>query len=99
MPPALPRERRAVANTIRELRGRRRLTQEEVATAAGIGHNYVSDIEQGRKRILFETLLAVTRALGVTLAEFELVFERQIAEQEQRPASRSAARPAATRAP
>jgi transcriptional regulator with XRE-family HTH domain len=82
----MPRERRAIANAIRELRGRRRLTQEEVAAAAGLSHNYVSEIEQGRKGIYAETLLRVIRALKVTLAEFEEVFERQLAE-ESRPSA------------
>lgn len=92
----MPRERRAIANTVRELRGRRRLTQEELAAKAGIGHNYVSEIENGRKRVLFETLLRIIRALGLTLADFEVVFERQLAEEPRRPASPPTVRPAAS---
>jgi transcriptional regulator with XRE-family HTH domain len=92
----MPRERRALANAIRELRGRRRLTQEELAGEAGIGHNYVSEIENGRKGVLFETLLRIIRALDVTLAEFELVFDRQLADEGRRPASPPDAPPAAS---
>lgn len=95
----MPRERRATANAVRELRGRRRLTQEELARRAGVGHNYVSEIENGRKGIFFETLLRVIRALGVTLAEFEVVFERQLSEESRRSASPPAAPPAASSAP
>jgi transcriptional regulator with XRE-family HTH domain len=95
----MPRERRALANAIRELRSRRRLTQEELAGKAKIGHNYVSEIENGRKGILFETLLRIIRALDVTLAEFEDVFLRQLADESRQSASPRGARPAATRAP
>ncbi|MGB2710726.1 MAG: helix-turn-helix transcriptional regulator [Conexibacter sp.] len=80
MPTPLPRERRCLAIAIRELRARQRLTQEQVAEAAGLGHNYISDLESGRTRPAFESVVLIARGLGVPLTEVVRVFEERLAD-------------------
>jgi transcriptional regulator with XRE-family HTH domain len=51
--------------TLRELRQRRKLTQEGLADAAGLHRNYVSDCERGTRNISLQNILALARALDV----------------------------------
>lgn len=81
--PAAPlvRDRRALANAIRELRARRRLTQEQVADLAGRSRNFVAELEGGRRGSSFEGVAAVLHALDVPMEEFGRVFDARLAEQ------------------
>jgi transcriptional regulator with XRE-family HTH domain len=76
----LGQERRALANAIRELRARRRLTQEQVAEASGRSRNFVAELEGGRRGSSFEGVLAVVLALNVTVEEFGRVLDARLAD-------------------
>ncbi|MFL5818399.1 MAG: helix-turn-helix domain-containing protein [Conexibacter sp.] len=80
MPEPMPRERRALATTVKELRARRGLTQEQVADAAGVSRGYLGELEQGRRRASFEGVVRVARALDVELAEFVQTYEARLRE-------------------
>jgi transcriptional regulator with XRE-family HTH domain len=55
------------AATVRAARARRRLTQADVAAAAGVGINRVRQIESGTRDPLLSTATAVAAAVGVIL--------------------------------
>ncbi len=74
----LPRERRALALAVGELRARRRMTQEELAHAAGVSRNYIGELEQARRATTFEALVLVSRGLNVPLRELVDIFEARL---------------------
>jgi transcriptional regulator with XRE-family HTH domain len=76
----MPRERRALATAVKEIRARRGLTQEQVATAAGVSRGYLGELEQGRRRPSFEGLVRVARALDVELVELIQTYEARLRE-------------------
>ena len=55
--------------TVRELRRKRKLTQEELAAKAHLHRNYVSDVERGTRNISLLNILELARALGVKPAK------------------------------
>jgi DNA-binding XRE family transcriptional regulator len=63
------RGRESVGARIRELRKSAGLTQEQLATKAGIGRVTLVRIEKGEQSPRYETLLALTAGLGRPLAE------------------------------
>jgi transcriptional regulator with XRE-family HTH domain len=75
MPAPMPTERRALANAVRELRSRERLSQEAVADAASLGRGFVGELETGRRRTSFEAVVAIADALGVTMEELGQTFD------------------------
>ncbi len=75
------RDRRALANAIRELRARRRLTQEQVAGLSGRSRNFVAELEGGRRGSSFEGVAAVVHGLDVSMEEFGRVYDRCLSEQ------------------
>lgn len=76
----LPRERRALALAVKELRARKGLTQEEVAHAAGVSRGYLGELEQGRRRASFEGVVRVARAMDVELRELIDTYEARLRE-------------------
>jgi DNA-binding XRE family transcriptional regulator len=76
----MPRERRALALAVRELRARRGLTQEQVADAAGVSRGYLGELEQGRRRASFEGVVRVARGLNVELGELVETYEARLRE-------------------
>lgn len=76
----MPRERRALARTIKELRARMDMTQEEVSAEAGLGRGYVSELETGRRRASFESVVRIARALDVPLSELVAIFEARLSD-------------------
>ena len=62
--------RPALGARIKELRGRLEISQEELASRAGLHWTYLSDLERGRQTPTLDLLNRLARALGVTLAEF-----------------------------
>ena len=74
----MPRERRALATAVKEIRARRGLTQEQVATAAGVSRGYLGELEQGRRRPSFEGIVRVARALDVELVELIQTYEARL---------------------
>lgn len=99
MPRPLPRERRALANAVRELRARKRVSQESLAEAAGLSRNYISDVETGRKRVGYETVVLIAYGFGMQLSELVRLYEERLADEPEEPASPPAAPPAASSAP
>lgn len=80
MPEPMPKERRALARAVRELRARQGLTQEQVAEAAGLGRGFVSELETGRRRASFEAVVRIARALDVPLGVLVQAFEDRLAD-------------------
>jgi len=68
----------ALGRTVRELRARSGLSQESLGMRADMHRNYVGTIERGEANIGFLNLLRVVDALGVPLAEFAQVWDRQL---------------------
>ncbi len=53
---------------IRELRGRQRWSQEELAFRAGMAASYLSDVENGKKELCLRKMNKLAKALDVSLA-------------------------------
>ena len=54
---------------IAEIRGKKRMTQEQLAGKMGIGPKYLSSIERGKENPTLNTLINLSKALGVDLAD------------------------------
>ena len=67
----------ALGAAVRELRGRRRMTQEGLGFESSLHRNYVGAVERGEINPTFFTLLRLTAGLDVSLAELFEVFEAQ----------------------
>ena len=59
----------AVGKRIQELRTTGGITQAAVAAEAGLTRQSVANIEHGRQRFMFHTLLSIARALGISPAD------------------------------
>jgi transcriptional regulator with XRE-family HTH domain len=70
-----PRDRRALAVAIRELRSGERISQEDLSLAAGLHRGFVSELETGRRRVSFESVVLIAEALDVPLTELVERFE------------------------
>jgi transcriptional regulator with XRE-family HTH domain len=64
--------RRAVGGVLREWRTAQGLRLADVAAAAGVSTQYLSEVERGRKEPSSEVLGAVTEALGSSLTALAL---------------------------
>ena len=65
---------------IREIRKRRRLSQEKLAERAGISAQYISNIERGRENPTLDLLLRLADSLRVSLGDmcdFESLEDRR----------------------
>jgi len=60
---------RSLGQRIRELRVQRGWSQEGFADVCGVHRTYVGHLERGEKNVSFGTLVRVSGALSVTLAE------------------------------
>jgi len=69
---------RALGRTVRELRARNNLSQEDLGKRVAMHRNYVGTIERGEANVGFLNLLRVVAALGVSLSEFVDVWDRQL---------------------
>jgi transcriptional regulator with XRE-family HTH domain len=56
-------------SNIKELRKRRRLTQEKLAEMAGISPNYLGEVERGEKNMTALIAWKLSQALDVSIAE------------------------------
>lgn len=65
MVPPLSPEHQALGRSIRELRTKLGLSQEELAIATGLHRNYVGGIERGERNPSFTNILKISAALGV----------------------------------
>jgi DNA-binding XRE family transcriptional regulator len=71
------------ANPVRTLREFRRLTQQELAVAAGIGQGYLSDLENGKRKGGLSLHKKIARELNVPL---DLLAAISISDEEADPA-------------
>jgi transcriptional regulator with XRE-family HTH domain len=60
---------RAVGETIRTLRHKRRLSIEALAGMAGLHRNYLGEVERARRNVSIVNLVKIARALGVAPAK------------------------------
>jgi transcriptional regulator with XRE-family HTH domain len=60
---------------LRELRTRTGKTQEAVALDAGLDRTYISMLERALRQPTLETVLSLSRALGVTASEIVAMVE------------------------
>ena len=63
-------EKSEVANRIKELREAKKMTQNALATAAGVSPTYIYQLERGEKSPTVEYLDHICWGLGLTLKEF-----------------------------
>ena len=67
--PALSPSHARLGRAVRAMRDERGLSQEDLAHAAQIHTTYLSGIERGQRNPTWTVLIALSRALGVTVAE------------------------------
>lgn len=70
----------ALGHTVRELRARRRLSQEALGYRAGLHRNYVGAIERGEINPTYRVLLKLERGLQFPLSEIIALAETRRAE-------------------
>ncbi len=63
------RAREALAANLRKMRHERNLSQEALASLAGIHRNYLGGIERCERNVGLDNLQKLAAALGVTVAE------------------------------
>jgi transcriptional regulator with XRE-family HTH domain len=59
----------SVGRRIRDLRERRRLSQEDLAHEAGLHRTYVGGVERGERNVSVVNLYRIASALGVAASE------------------------------
>ncbi len=59
-----------IGNRVKDARKKRYMTQEELGEIAGITSNYISLIENGKKKASIETLQKISTALNIPLSRF-----------------------------
>ncbi|MDQ6884400.1 MAG: helix-turn-helix domain-containing protein [Candidatus Dormibacteraeota bacterium] len=74
--------RRAIGNAIRHRREDLGQTLAEVAEAAAMSPAYVSEIERGLKDVSTDKLVAIARALDLSVADLYLDLARRLGSQE-----------------
>jgi len=82
-PPTHSREHDALGHAVRELRARRRLSQEELGFRSTLHRNYIGAIERGEINPTFRVLLKLERGLQIPLAEIIHLTEIRQAESHQ----------------
>lgn len=70
--------RESLGHVLRATREHQELRLVDVAERAGVSTQYLSEVERGRKEPSSEILLAVTTALGLTLADLALATARRL---------------------
>lgn len=77
----MSREHQWLGEAVRELRGRQRLSQEQLGEQSGLHRNYVGALERGEINATFRTLLRIARGLGESIgfviAHYEETAERR----------------------
>jgi DNA-binding XRE family transcriptional regulator len=70
-PPTLTDWSRRIGERIRELRERRKMTQDQLSDASGLPQSHISRLENGAHSPSHKTLLAIAKALGVDVREID----------------------------
>lgn len=60
----------AIGERIAKLRKAKALSQQQFSYEADIERSYLTHVEKGRKNISVETLVKITKALGISLKDF-----------------------------
>lgn len=68
----------AFGSVLRELRKRQLLSQEKLAFEAGLDRTYISLLEVGQRSPSLDTMLALSRALQITLANLASQVEGRL---------------------
>ena len=66
------------ANALKKLRSDKGLSQEELAFKANLHRTYISQLERGLKSPTLNTLYILAHVLGVSLAEFINLIEKDV---------------------
>lgn len=70
MPPKInPKDKRELGEALRTLRETAGLTQEQAAEKVGVRSQFVSEAERGVRGVSWDTIRAMLRAYGATLAD------------------------------
>ncbi len=80
MPEAADAELTALAATVRALRERRDISPEQLADDAGVPREEVAALESATADPSFQTLVQLSRALGVPLSELADGVESRLAQ-------------------
>jgi transcriptional regulator with XRE-family HTH domain len=72
-------EYRTFCDLLRELRGRKGLTQAELSTALGMAQSFVSKYEMGERRLDFIEVDRICRELGLTVEVFARLYAKALA--------------------
>jgi transcriptional regulator with XRE-family HTH domain len=83
-PPNRAAIRRAFGKTVRSLRLRVGLPQEDLAFASGINRGYMGGLERGLHSPTLETVFKLLGPLQVTVTEFCQEFERHLQRNQHR---------------
>ncbi len=59
-----------IGERIAQLRKAKNLSQQKFSYEAEIERSYLTHVEKGRKNISIDTLLKITKALGISLKDF-----------------------------
>lgn len=70
--------RTAIADELRSLRARRRMTQTDLAKASSLSRVTIGRIENAERDLTFPQLMALTAALDTTPAEFTQAVQNQM---------------------
>src|SRR5579864_7152217 len=76
----------ALGTRIRQLREKKGWSQEDFAARSGLHRTFVGNIERGLKNTTILTLLMISRALGISVAELLRGMERRVEELRKRAA-------------
>ncbi len=68
------------ANTLRNLRTEKELSQEALAFKANLHRTYISQLERGLKSPTLNTLYVLAGALDISLEEFVQLIEKDVKE-------------------
>lgn len=78
MPPPSEPLLHAFGAAVRELRQRRALSQEALATEAGLQRTYLNEVERGHRNVTLITIGRIAEALGVGVGELVGAAEWQL---------------------
>lgn len=71
-------EHQALGEVIRQARRQRGVSQEQLATDAGLNRVYTGGVERGEINLSFGNLLLLLAALELSVGEFGARYERQL---------------------
>ncbi len=58
-----------LGNKIKQIRQKKKLSQEKLAFESGLHRTYISDIERGSRNVSIKNIEKIAKALGVSLKE------------------------------